>query len=383
MSFSSKKIKLFQYKFCGNLICFVGIHKKTYSYEGVFQPGGRHRPAPTTSQGATMKTRVFRILSCLILAMGALAASAQAVTLRYAHVGSEGDIQTTYADVAGKGIAEATEGRVTLKIFPASQLGGVSEMVDGIKMGSISMGHHEFSSLVSIYPEVAALSAPYIYRDGEHALRATDPEKSKVIQMINEKLIKDGGIRIIGRLYRGTRNISSNFPVKSPADLTGKPFRAVPVPLSVSLVKGFTAIPTPVEVSELPTALMTGLVVGQENPLTMINANKIYEVQTHISMTGHQHAVLPVFVNEKVWQSISEKDRALIEKVLDDTAWESLKWARQSDDELVKELESKKITFIFPKDGLDIEAFQTSVRAQIDKDFPSFKPIIEEIQAVQ
>ena len=213
-----------------------------------------------------MRTRVIQILSWLIVVLAATAITANAVELRYAHVGSEGDIQTIYAEEAGKAIAEATKGRVKFKIFPASQLGGVSEMVDGVKMGSIAIGHHEFSSLNSIIPDLAAFSAPFVYRDGAHALKATDPQTSKALQQLNEQLIAEGGIRIIGRLYRGTRNISSNFAVKSPADLTGKPFRAVPVPLSISMVKGFTAIPTPVEVAELPTALMTGMVVGQETP---------------------------------------------------------------------------------------------------------------------
>lgn len=213
-----------------------------------------------------MRTRVIQILSWLIVVLAATAITANAVELRYAHVGSEGDIQTIYAEEAGKAITEATKGRVKFRIFPASQLGGVSEMVDGVKMGSIAIGHHEFSSLNSIIPDLAAFSAPFVYRDGAHALKATDPQTSKALQQLNQQLIAEGGIRIIGRLYRGTRNISSNFAVKSPADLTGKPFRAVPVPLSISMVKGFTAIPTPVEVAELPTALMTGMVVGQETP---------------------------------------------------------------------------------------------------------------------
>jgi TRAP-type C4-dicarboxylate transport system substrate-binding protein len=330
-----------------------------------------------------MKTRAIRILSCLVLVLAASAASAYAVELRYAHVGSEGDIQHTYVEVAAKALDKATEGRVKFRIFPASQLGGVSEMVDGIKMGSIAIGHHEFSSLDPISKDAAAFNVPYVYRDGEHALRATDPKTSPVLQKLNEAMIKNGGVRIIGRVYRGTRNISCNFAVRSPADLTGKPFRCIPTPLGVSMVKGFTAIPTPVEVAELPTALMTGLVVGQENPLTMINANKIYEVQTHISMTGHQHAVLPVFINEAVWRKIPAKDQEIMMKVLDETAWESLKWAKESDETLVRELTAKKITFIFPKDGLDIPAFAKSVGAQMEKDFPAYKPIVAAIQAIQ
>ncbi|WKL24994.1 TRAP transporter substrate-binding protein DctP (plasmid) [Sinorhizobium meliloti] len=179
-------------------------------------------------------------------------------------------------------------------------------MVDGVRMGSISMGHHDFASLARLVPEVAVFNAPFIYRDGAHALAATDPQSSPALQAINEKLIAQG-VRIIGRIYRGDRHISSNFPVRTPADLAGKPFRAVPLELWVSMVKGFGAIPTPVEVAELPTALMTGVVVGQENPLTMIASNNLNEVQSHLSMTGHMRAVLAVFINEEVWQGIERR----------------------------------------------------------------------------
>ncbi len=303
--------------------------------------------------------------------------------LRYAHVGAEGDIQTRYAQEAAAGIEEATDGEVTVQVFPASQLGGVSEMVDGVRMGSIQMGHHDFASLAQIVPEVSVFNAPFIYRDGAHALAATDPATSPALQQINEQLIEEGGVRIIGRIYRGARHISSNFEVKSPEDLAGKPFRAVPLDLWVSMVTGFGATPTPVEVSELPTALMTGLVVGQENPLTMITSNSLYEVQSHVAMTGHMQSVLAVFINENVWQELSEEDRTTITEVLDAKAEESLTWAQESEGELVAELEEAGMTVVTEEDGLDIEAFREKVLAQIDTDFPEYKPFIEQIMAVE
>lgn len=324
------------------------------------------------------------VLSILTGAAVALASgmAALAADLRYAHVGAEGDIQTIYAAEAAKGIAAATNGEVTVTVYPASQLGGVAEMVDGIRMGSISIGHHDFASLARLVPEVAVFNAPFIYRDGAHALAATDPATSPALQEINEKLVAQG-IRIIGRIYRGDRHISSNFAVKSPADLAGKPFRAVPLELWVSMVKGFGAIPTPVEVSELPTALMTGVVVGQENPLTMIAANNLNEVQSHISMTGHMRAVLAVFVNEEVWQGLTEEQRAAISKVLDDEARKSLQMAQEGDAKLVEDLKGRGMTFVTEADGLDLAAFRDKVNAQIAQDFPNFTALIEQIAAVK
>lgn len=317
----------------------------------------------------------------LSLAISLSAASASAETIRYAHVGAEGDLQTRYASEAAEAIAEASDGELEIQVYPASQLGGVAEMVDGVRMGSIGMGHHDFASLARIVPEAAVFNAPYIYRDAAHALAATDPE-TPAVKEINERLIEDGGVRIVGRIYRGARHVSSNFEVKSPADLKDKPFRAVPLDLWISMVKGFGANPTPVAVSELPTALMTGLVVGQENPLTMIAANKLDEVQSHVALTGHMHSVLAVFINEDVWQGLTDDQRSAITEVLDDKADESLEWAQSSEEALVEELRGRGMTVITADDGLDLDAFREQVSAQISADFPSFDSYVEQIAKV-
>ncbi len=321
------------------------------------------------------------LISAAALALAA--APSLAEELRYAHVGAEGDIQTRYATEAAAEIEEATNGEITVQVFPASQLGGVAEMVDGVRMGTIQMGHHDFASLARIVPEIAVFNAPFIYRDAEQALAATDPATSPALIELNERLVEEGGVRIIGRIYRGARHISSNFEIKSPEDMAGKPFRAVPLDLWISMVTGFGATPTPVEVSELPTALMTGLVVGQENPLTMIAANKLYEVQSHVAMTGHMQSVLAVFINEEVWQGLTEEQRAAITEVLDRKADESLKWAQDSESELISELKEHGMTFTTVENGLDLEAFREKVLAQINTDFPEYTPYIEQIMAVE
>lgn len=327
-------------------------------------------------------TRPKAVMAAALLTIAGWPALAQ-TELRYAHVGAEGDIQTRYAAEAAAEIAAATNNEVTIQVFPASQLGNVAEMVDGVRMGTIQMGHHDFASLARIVPDIAVFNAPFIYRDGAHALAATDPANSPALAELNEKLVAEGGVRIIGRIYRGARQISSNFEIKSPDDMAGKPFRAVPLDLWISMVTGFGAIPTPVEVSELPTALMTGLVVGQENPLTMISANKLYEVQSHVAMTGHMQSVLAVFVNDAAWQGLTEEQRTSITEVLDKKADESLQWATESEQALIEELTGLGMTFTTVENGLDIEAFRTKVLAQINADFPNYTPYIEQIMAVE
>jgi TRAP-type C4-dicarboxylate transport system substrate-binding protein len=177
--------------------------------------------------------------------------------------------------------------------------------------------------------------------------------------------------------------MTAKMAVYSPADLKDKRFRGVPLQLWTSMIKGMGAIPTPVEVGELPTALMTGMVIGQENPLTMINANKLYEVQTHVMLTSHMQNVLPVFINERTWQSIPAADRAIIEKVAADVGAETLKLGEEAESKLIDELKKKGMTFVTEKDGLKIEEFRKAVSAQIKTDFPTWGPYIERIAAVK
>ncbi len=132
------------------------------------------------------------------------------------------------------------------------------------------------------------------------------------------------------------------------------------------------AIPTPVEVGELPTALMTGMVIGQENPLTMINANKLYEVQTHVMLTSHMQNVLPLFINERTWQAIPAADRAIIEKVAADVGAETLKLGEESETQLIDDLKKKGMTFVTEKEGTarSKEVPPRRVGAQIKADSP-------------
>ncbi|MEA5030830.1 MAG: TRAP transporter substrate-binding protein [Sphaerochaeta sp.] len=246
--------------------------------------------------------------------------AAKPIVLKYAHVGIAGEIQTRYAQGLADLVKERTQGAVEIQVFPNSQLGGANEMTDGIKSGAIDMGHHDFATLGKYYADIAVFNAPYIYRDGEHALLATNPETSKALQLINDELVKIAGIRVIGSNYRGARLLSMNTPVYSPEDLKGRKVRGTPVALWMSMIKGMGAIPTPVEISELYTALLTGLVEGQENPITNIYAQKFHEVQDYIMLTNHMQAVLSTFINEKSWQKLGPENQKIMQEALAEMA---------------------------------------------------------------
>jgi TRAP-type C4-dicarboxylate transport system substrate-binding protein len=190
-------------------------------------------------------------------------------------------------------------------------------------------------------------------------------------------------MRIVGNLFQGTRHLTSKEKVLSPKDMAGKKYRGVPVKLWSTMLTGMGAVATPVEVSELATALATGLVVGQENPLPNIYNLKLYEVQKFVMLTGHMQSVLSVFVNERVWQGIPAADRKIIEDTMIEVGRKTLDWDNETAARYRRDLEGKGMTFVEAKDGLDVPAFRSAVLAQVNKDFPEWKALIEQIQAVK
>jgi TRAP-type C4-dicarboxylate transport system substrate-binding protein len=122
-----------------------------------------------------MKTHFVSTLALALAAAALTATPAVAqVKLRYAHVGVADAPQTRYADEVARLVKERTNGRIEIQVFANSQLGGVGEMVDGVKSGAISMGHHDFGSLGKIVSTTAVFNTPFMYRDPVHAMHATD-----------------------------------------------------------------------------------------------------------------------------------------------------------------------------------------------------------------
>jgi tripartite ATP-independent transporter DctP family solute receptor len=303
--------------------------------------------------------------------------------LRYAHVGVANAPQTLYADEVAKLVKERTNGRVEIQVFANSQLGGVNEMVDGVRSGAIQIAHHDFGSLGRIVSNTAVFNTPFMYRDVDHAMRATDPALSPALREINQELVQKGNMRIVAALFQGTRQLTSKEKVLSVKDMQGKKYRGVPIKLWSSMLTGMGAVATPVEVSELATALATGLVVGQENPLPNIYNLKLYEVQKYVMLTGHMQSILSVFVNERAWQQIPAAERKIVEATMIEVGKKTVDWDRETAAKYRKDLEAKGMVFVEQKDGLDVEGFRKAVLAQVNKDFPEWGKYIEQIRAVK
>jgi TRAP-type C4-dicarboxylate transport system substrate-binding protein len=200
---------------------------------------------------------------------------------------------------------------------------------------------------------------------------------------MNVELIKKGNMRVLTTFTRGWRNLSTNFPVYKVDDLKGRKIRGIPLKMWMSMLKGMGAIPVPVDIGEVYTALLTGRIEGQENPLQQQWQARYYEVQKYLIFTEHILDLLPVLVNERAFQSLPPKDRAIFVACVEESAEAETPLAKKAEVELKEKFKEKGMTLIEEKDGLDKKGIRKAVQAEIRKDFPKWADHIKEIQAVR
>lgn len=301
-------------------------------------------------------------------ALSAGSAAAQEVTLRYGHMHTPNSIAGMQAEWLAEAIEEKTNGDVAVEIYPNSQLGRLQELAEAVSTGSIALSHNTAGAIGSLYAPFAAFDTPYIYRDVDHLMAVMDVD-SPVMSTLNEELAAASGVRLLYAFYFGTRHLTANQEIHTPEDLQGVKIRSIPFPIYMATVEGMGAIPVPVDWSEVPTALATGVVEGQENPVNVVVSAKLNEVQSHLMLTGHISAAQVIVINDDTWQSLSPENQAAIaEAALEvrERATTAMLEAEASD---LAQLSEAGMQIIGPDEGLDVDAFRTSVQARISEEF--------------
>ena len=212
-------------------------------------------------------------------------------------------------------ILEKTEGRVDIKVFPAGQIGGAKEILNGLTVGTHQMAFDGAGILSQWLPSLGVLEAPFLARDFAHLERMAASDAG---QRIFDDLRKEHGYRVLDIWYYGTRHLTNNrSPVNSVDDMLGMKIRVPEVALSLAFMKALGATPTPMAFTELYLAMQTGVVDGQENPLPTIDSAKFFEVQDYLALTSHLVQFVAPIVSEDAWNSISEADRNVIVDVFE------------------------------------------------------------------
>ncbi len=289
----------------------------------------------------------LRGLALAVLASGAAllpsAGSAQEVKANLNHQMTGTVIDEAVQRMAAD-LGDQSEGRINIEVHSRGELGGERDMFDLMQVSAIEMGVTGSVIVSAVAPEYGVLDAPYLFSSPEHLAKVMD---GPIGDGLKQTLIERKGIRIIGRMDRAPRHLTTGGKeVRTPADLDGLKIRMREIPAQIEAFRDLGASPVPMAFGEVYTALQTGVLDAQENPLDIIMGTSLYEVQETITLTGHVREVQYLVVSDMWWQSLSEDDRALVQKAAD----QAMSWGQervyQADADLVETARSKGLTII-------------------------------------
>ncbi|MBC2737257.1 MAG: DctP family TRAP transporter solute-binding subunit [Desulfobacteraceae bacterium] len=256
--------------------------------------------------------RSIKILG-LALLMAVFATAAMAgPTIKLGHV-DPADWQSSKKGAAGvifKNIVEG-ESDITVELFPAKALGDENALVQQVQEGTTHMAIVS-GAMSTVCKTADVLNIPYEFPSAPVAWDVLDGPFGKELA---EHCLQKTGLRTLAYGETGFRNFTNNVrEIKTPADMKGLKFRVQPIPLYVEMVKGLGGEPTPIAWSELPNALATGVVDGQENPVGVIYNNQLHKLQKYLVLDGHVYGADFIIINDEFFQSLPAKDQAIIEK---------------------------------------------------------------------
>lgn len=235
-----------------------------------------------------------------------------APTIKLGHV-DPAEWQTSKKGAAGIIFKNIVEGESDMKVelFPAKALGDENSLVQQAQEGTTQVVI--VSGAMSKVCKVAdVLNIPYTFASAPIAWDVLDGPFGKEL---GDYCLKKSGLRTLAYGETGFRNFTNNkHEIKTPADMKGLKFRVQPIPLYVEMVKGLGGEPTPIAWSELPNALATGVVDGQENPVGVIYNNNLHKLQKYLTLDGHVYGTDFILINEEFFQSLTPKQQALVKK---------------------------------------------------------------------
>lgn len=271
-------------------------------------------------------------------------------------------------------VNERLAGKAKMTYYHTAQLGPDKSLMQKLKLGTIHLTHMA-SVMPSYVKESAIFDMPFLVKDREHVLKIEKEWIWKTFAPAAEKK----GYKFIALWENGFRHITNNKkPIQTPDDLQGIKLRTPRSEWRVAMFKAFGANPTPMPFSEVFVGLQTGVIDGQENPLTHIAANQLQEVQKYLSLSGHVYSPVFLLAYKDHWEKIP----ADVRKVIEDTAQEIRPWiyetVAKADQRLVGELESKGMKV----NKVDRAAFvkaSAPVYDLFDKQIPGGKAMIDTI----
>lgn len=316
--------------------------------------------------------RRYKILALLVCSLATVSA-AQEFTINLGHVLATTEPTHIVAEQVAQRVAERTEGRVQINIFPSSQLGGNADVIEQAYLGAPVVANVEPGFVSTEYgiPDFAMLGGPYFLRSADQIDSLVSTRAFKQF----ESDLRDNGLVILAfNWYFGERHIIGQRAYSSPADLEGTKVRVAPSPVWIDTFDALEAIGVTLEWAEVYGGLQQGVVDAAEAPLSTLYASRLYEVADTITLTGHFKAVLGWVMGASYFESLPEDVQQILKEEFQRGGAEMTAMTLTQEGEYRSKLEEEGIEFF----DADVDAYAAKTQSFYSRFTPG---LYEEVQS--
>lgn len=251
-------------------------------------------------------------------------------------------------------IEELSNGQIVVQLYYNSSLYTPDATIPALRNGELEMTNTSLQITADYYAPITMFSSPFLFKDYEHMNTVMS---GKIGTDLAEKVKAAAGYYPLGYYYNGSRqlNLTTDTPVMTPADMNGVILRMPSADAWIHVGKSLGASVAPLAYSEVYTALQTGTIDAQDNPLPAVNTMKFYEVTKQISLTNHIVDAGLFVINNQVWDSMNAQQQGWMKEAAGVAINACNELMVKQENELIDFFKSKGLTIVYP----DQDAFAT------------------------
>jgi len=300
--------------------------------------------------------------------------SEETVVIKLGTTVNEQDSFQVAAEKFAELVAERTNNKYKIEIYPNAALGDERTMLESMQMGTLDMGIITSGPFVNFAPEMGVLDLPFLFSSNEEVYKILDGEIGKELLSKLEPV----GLKGLAYAERGFRNLTNSVrPVEKAEDIKGLKIRVMENEVYISTFEALGVNTVPMAWTEALTALQQKTIQGQENPVNVIHSFKLWESQKYVTMTRHAYASAIITMSLDRFNSLPADVQQIFLDAAQEAAEYERQWVADNEERQMAELEQNGMEIVREP---DVESFRAAVKSVYDK-YPQYSEYISRINA--
>ena len=320
------------------------------------------------------------IAGVLVLGLG-VAEAQQKIVLKASDVHPAGYPTVAAVESMGKKLEQASNGRLSIAMYPSMQLGGEKEAIEQAQVGAIAFARVSVGALGPVVDDLNVFNLPYVFRNTAHMQQVID---GPIGQELLDKVTSSGkGLVGLAWMDAGARNFyDTKKPIRNIADLKGQKIRVMGNPMFVEMANAMGANGVPMGYDQVFTSLQTGVIDGAENNPPSFVFDNHYQVAKYY--TVDEHLIVPemLIISKKTFDQLTPDEQASIKKFARDAQFEERKLWASYEQQAMDKANNAGIQIIQISNA-DKKAFQDAVKPVWDKYGLKYAEMVRRIQEVK